>query len=289
MERQLWNIVSRTITAVDCRLPKDRYTHSVGRIVRVYLWSVLNDRPVYWACKRGNWRGVRPPASLPDQSRMSRRLAQKDTQDFLSEVLERMEGPARTDLVKFIDGKPLPIARHSKDPDATFGRGAGGVDKGYKLHAIYGQSGRLLSYKVHPMNVDERAAAMELLQGLSDPGYLLADSNYDSNKLYQASAQQQQQLLAGRRYGPGRNIGHRAQSAPRLRGIAMLEGPSSFGRSLHTQRRQIETRFGNLSSFGGGLTHLPPWVRTLGRVRRFVTAKLIIRAAKNRLRKEGAA
>jgi len=282
MERELWRIVSRAIAKIDRRLSPGRYTHSVARVARVYLWAVLNDRPVCWACCRDNWRGVRPPAALPDQSRMSRRLRQDDTQQFLSEVFAQLNVHDAADLVKMIDGKPLPISRHSQDPDATFGRGAGGLDNGYKFHAIYGQSGRVLAWQVHPMNVDERKAAVELIGQLRQEGYLLADRNYDADALYVLSQAHGNQMLASRRYGTGRKIGKHSNSPQRLRGIDMLEGPSEFGRSLYKQRRQIETHFANLCSFGGGLLCLPAWVRTLPRVRLYVLAKLILRAARNR-------
>ncbi len=283
MERELWKIVSSIITSVDCGFTKGRYEHSVGRIARVYLWAVLNDRPVYWACRKENWRGVRQPSSLPDQSRMSRRLRQQDTQMFLSEVMARLNYSRQPELLKFIDGKPLPISRHSEDSDATFGRGAGGLNRGYKLHAIYGQSGRILAWRVHPMNVDERKVGIELVTELKDEGYLLADRHYDANTLYAAAHEHGHQLVAARRYGPNRQLGHHRHALQRLRSIALLEAPSEFGRELYKERRQIETRFGNLCSFGGGLICLPPWVRTLLRVRLYVNAKLIIRAARNAL------
>ena len=69
----------------------------------------------------------------------------------------------------------------------------------------------------------------------------------------------------------------------------MLEGPSDFGHELFRQRRQIEIRFGNLCSFGGGLTCLPPWVRTLPRVRLYVAAKILIRAAPDVVMRQRAA
>lgn len=283
MERELWKIVSSAITVVDRRIRKATYTHSVGRIVRVYLWSVLNDRPVDWACRWENWRGARPPAALPDQSRMSRRLRQQDTLEFLLAVLDRLDRSQGSQLLKYLDGKPLTVSRHSQDSDAAFGRGAGGINKGYKLHAIYSQSGRILAWQVYPLNVDERAAADELLGQLDHEGYLLADRNYDANWLFERAKACGQQLLAARRYGSQRGLGHHAHSPARLRSIELLEGPGQFGPTLYKQRREIETRFANLCSFGGGLTCLPPWVRTLRRVRLFVLAKLTIRTARNRL------
>ena len=288
MERELWRILSRRITAVDRRYPRGRCTHSVGRIVRVYLWSVLNDRPVYWACRRENWRGVRPPAALPDQSRMSRRLRRPDTQRFLTELAQELADSRKPELLKLVDGKPLPVSRHSQDPDARFGRGAGGMDNGYKLHAIYGVSGALLAWQVHPMNTAEAKVAVELVSQLSGVGYLLGDANYDANPLHVAAHARGHQLLAPRR-SPGTGLGHHRVSPQRVRSIEMLEGVSDFGRSVFQYRRQIEGRFGNLCSFGGGLTCLPPWVRRLHRVRLFVAAKLLIRAARNAVIQQGAA
>jgi len=281
MERELWRMVSRTISQIDRRFAKGRYTHSVGRVVRVYLWAVLHDRPVYWACVRENWRGVRPPAALPGQSRMSRRLRQADTRQFLQTLAASFRTSDRPALLKVIDGMPLPVSRHSQDADATFGRGAGGMDRGYKLHAIYGTEPMPLAWQVHPLNVDERKVAVQLLPVLTQEGYVLGDKNYDANRVYDRAARHGQQLVAARRYGADRGLGHHRHSPWRLRSIAMLEGPSDFGRRLYETRRSIETRFGNLTSFGGGLTHLPPWVRGLPRVRLYVTAKLIVRAARS--------
>jgi hypothetical protein len=288
MERELWKSLSREITAVDRQFPKGRYTHSVGRIVRVYLWSVLNDRPVYWACRRENWRGVRPPNDLPDQSRMSRRLKQQDTQEFLDELTRRFIDSPEYDLIKMIDGKPLAVARHSQDPDATFGYGAGGMCKGYKLHAIYGQASTMLTWQVHPMNVGETTVARELIKELTDEGYLLADKNYDRNPLYDLAHAHGHQLVApGKK--PKTELGHRRHSPQRMRSIELLEGPGQFGRKLFAKRGGIEGRFGNLCSYGGGLTCLPAWVRRLPRVRLFVHAKILIRAVRDTIIRQGAA
>jgi hypothetical protein len=220
---------------------------------------------------------------------MSRRLRQEDTQSFLAELTRRLIGHDQPELVKMVDGKPLPVSRHSQDPDATFGRGAGGLDKGYKLHAIYGASGDILTWQVHPINVGEKAVAATLVEELSGEGYLLGDANYDGNPLYAAAGAHGHQLVAPRRMGTGQGLGHRRQTPERLRAMEMLEGPSNFGRELFQQRRQIETRFGNLCSFGGGLVCLPPWVRTLPRVRLYVAAKILIRAARNVIIRKGAA
>jgi hypothetical protein len=53
-----------------------------------------------------------------------------------------------------------------------------------------------------------------------------------------------------------------------------------FGQDLYRLRIGIEEAFGNATSFGGGLSPLPAWVRGLDRVRTWVWAKLLINAAR---------
>ena len=139
--------------------------------------------------------------------RMSRCLRQEDTQAFLSELIERLIGQGEPELVNLIDGKPLHVSRHSQDPDAAFGRGAGGMNKGCKLHAIYGLSGRLLAWQVHPMNIDEKAVANALVEELPDDGYLLADTNHDGDPTYAAAGMYGHQMVAPRRMGTGQGLG----------------------------------------------------------------------------------
>lgn len=107
---------------------------------------------------------------------------------------------------------------------------------------------------------------------------MAADSNYDSNNLHLVCAGRGGlQLVTRRRYGPGRGLGHRAQSDARLRSVALVEGPfASFGPQLLRGRSEIERRFGHLVNRGGGLTCLPPWARTHRRVYRWAQAKLVL-------------
>jgi len=62
----------------------------------------------------------------------------------------------------------------------------------------------------------------------------------------------------------------------------MLGTLTGFAKQLLKQRGEIERYFGNLVSFGNGLTHLPPWVRTHRRVRRWGQAKITIQALHRR-------
>jgi len=282
MERELWSQLSRAILdTARTRRASARFTHDMALIVRVYLWAVLHDRPVYWACEARHWDYRTRPKTLPSQSTMSRRLRSQAIVEFMAAVARRVNGQPDVGLIKAIDGKPLTVSRHSLDAQATWGYGQHRVDRGYKLHAIWADTPMPIAWDVQPLNVHEKVVAQRLIPQLSGGGYLLADTNYDGTQLYDLSAGHGHQLLAPRAC-PGRGLGHRRHSAYRLRAIELLEGPGDFGWSIYQQRRHIESHFGGLTSFGGGLVALPAWVRGHHRVRQFVHAKLIINAARLR-------
>jgi hypothetical protein len=135
MDHELWTTLSHAMFDVARVFPRPaRYTYDAYCIVRVYLWAVLHDRPVDWATRRNSWSAQTRPGRIPDQSTMSRRLRHPDTLAFIQKLEHRL-GQAGGNLLKYIDGKPLTVARHSHDPDATSGWGVGGMARGYKLHA----------------------------------------------------------------------------------------------------------------------------------------------------------
>jgi hypothetical protein len=293
MERELWTILSRAVAQVDRTFADNaRYGHRTSAIVRVYLWAALHDRPIDWATKPGNWPvGMRErrKGQLPGQSTVSRRTRGKPGQifqrflDALATTLSGRPEARRLDL-KCLDGKPLVVARHSKDPDAKFGRGAGGLDRGYKLHALWGTSILPEAFRVAPLDVDERAMARRLLDTLEGHGYILADGNYDANYLFALGTARNYQLLAPRDT-PGAGLSHRRHRPGRLRSIQLLEPPmvgsTGFGLDLFDKRKTIEQRLGNLTTGVGALsTGLPPFVRRIWRVRTWVTLKLLIYAAR---------
>ena len=291
MERELWSVLSAAIFDVQRSFNNDRRTnYPIAQIVRVYLWAVLHDRPLNWACRADNWAKHTRPERLPGQSTMSRRTRTEPFQRFLNRLGSRLNGHEAARLVKHIDGKPLTVANHSSDPDAAFGRGAGGKAKGFKLHMIHAGRPMPEAFQVQPLNVSEKTVAKDLIDQLDGAGYLVGDSNYDASHLFERAAEHHHQLIAPRRH-PHTGLGHHTQSAYRLRCIDMLEPglnrPCAFGRQLLSHRRQIESDFGNAVSFGGGLsTGLAAFVRRLGRVRRWVHAKLLINAARIHMRKK---
>jgi hypothetical protein len=255
-------------------------------IVRVYYWAVIHDRPICWACEPRNWPLQYRRMALPSDTTMSRRQRTPHVIRLLDAVEQRVTKPAGTGLYWMIDGKPLVIGGCSKDRQAGYGKAAASKAKGYKLHAIMAPNGSLAAWRVAPMNKDERVMAKRLLKTAPIQGYVVGDANYDSNYLHEiCAARGNCQFVTPRRYGRGGNVGHRAQSPGRLRSIALLENPHPlFGEQLLQQRSGIERCFGNATNWGGGLTHLPAWVRTHRRVRLWVQAKLALTALRRTIK-----
>jgi hypothetical protein len=206
---------------------------------------------------------------------MSRRLRTVEVQRLLATlegVLLKVEGHG---WVKVIDGKPLIVGTHSKDPDCQWGRAGRSYAKGYKLHAIFGNGSLPYQWEVTPLNVGEPEAAARLIPALPRGGYVLGDKQYDSNPLHDIALANGFQLVAQRKR-PGTDLGHRRHSPGRLRCIELLQ--KDFGKALYEYRDEIERRFAWLTNHGGGLAPLPNWVRRQSRVQCWVQAKLIIHA-----------
>jgi hypothetical protein len=289
MEHQLW----KAIVALLAPHGKPRFDpgedYTDHDIVGVWYWSVIHDRPLSWAVQPRHWPPhLRRGRRFPSNATLSRRLRTPAVRELLAWLEARVIAPAddTARLFWMLDGKPLPIGGCSKDRHAGYGRAASGKAKGYKTHAIIGADGVVAAWRRAPMNKDERVMAARLL-GARPPiqGYLVADSNYDSNKLHEVcAALGELQLVTRRRYGPGHGTGHRKQSAGRLRSKDLLENPNPrFGEGLLQARSEIERQYGNLTNWGGGLTCLPAWVRTYPRVQRRVQAKLVLTALKRQL------
>ena len=277
MEHELWPLLYRTVREVAGDFHQ-KYVQIPGWVVLVtLLWAALHDRPVAWACRSVNWQSTRwRPDHLPSPATMSRRLDRVAVGLLWRAVEQRVRaagGPAT--WLSFLDGKPLPVGGCTKDPDARYGRAAGTMAKGYKLHAIWSSNAVPETWEVTPLNTQEAKVARRLLPQLSGAGYLLADGNYDVNALFNLAWQQGYQLLTPPPKAPP---GRRRQSPQRLRSIELLSRP--FGRELYRWRITIEEAFGNAGSFAGGLGPLPAWVRGLDRVRTWVWAKLLINAVR---------
>jgi len=281
MERSIFRKVRRTLRSLGRRRANRRFLFTDATVLEVYLWATLWDRPVCWACKDSNWPAGMRQGLLPDASTISRRMKSRSIVQLIERLRRKLEPDHDDELIAIIDGKALPIGPHSHDKQAGYGRSTSGKAKGYKFHTIIDQSGRVLAWRLAPMNTDERKMARRMLRELGHKGYMLADANYDSNTLFDIAMEQDIQLIAPRRYGPQRGLGRRYQSPARLRSKEILENdPTGFGRDLMHHRWSVERFFGTLSSVPTGLGYLPAWVRSWRRVRNWVAAKLTINAAR---------
>ena len=274
MERELWKVVYTRLKKV-ARLFHQKYVQlQPWRIAAVLLWAALHDRPVEWACDKRNWATTRKkPGRLPSRSTMSRRAQKTSFALFLNALTNELRGsgPPAWELV--IDGKPLPVGKCSKDPDARSNQHG----RGYKLHAIWGTKCMPEAWEVTAARENEGAVALRLLAQVQGKGFVYGDGSYEDNRVYDAAGGSGYLLLAD----PGTQAtggGHGYQSEYRLLALSFFE--TQLGWDLYRHRASIERKFGNASSFGGGLGPLPNWVRRLGRVTRWVCCKLLINAAR---------
>lgn len=283
MKADIWRELYHIVMDLSKRLPRGSRRVPDWLVVLTFLWAALNESPVSWSVQRRNWpvwcqRLIR---QVPSSTTMSRRLRHASVLAFLDAVLQEAQKDLPSTIYRMIDGKPLPIGGSSGDRQAGYGRAAASKARGYKLHSLLDSSGKVVAWRIAPMNVPEQRMAARLLRDATEAGYDLADSNYDSNQLCGIARQHGSQLVAPRRRpGTGLGRGRNRHDPARLRGIAMTEGPSPFGRALLRERSAIERAFGNMTSFGGGLGPLPAWVRTHRRVHRWVAAKLAINAVR---------
>ena len=289
MERDLWTRMMRALR----RLPRTRPRNAVytdAQVVAVLVWAALHERPVSWACQRGNWPVQAWRRKLPDQSTMSRRLRHCAILELLVTLLRSVQGDGPVGLVLVADGKPLELSEYTRDPDAKVGRGAGRMSKGYKVHVIIDPAAeRVVGYQTLPLNKAEPTTAAAMMKHIEIPegGLLLADALFDSNPLHRATHARGCQLVAPRKK-PGTGLGSRRHHPGRFRSIELTEGKDRrvWDEVLQPRRAAIERFFGAWVSFGGGLSALPPWVRRLHRVRVWVGAKLVINAARIANRKD---
>jgi hypothetical protein len=283
MERELWPLLYHELRATANDFSQKYVQIPAWVLVAVSLWAAVHDRPVAWACDHRNWSttGLRP-SKLPSPATMSRRAYSVGVGLLWRALQGRLRDRQEPALVAFLDGKPLPVGGYTKDHDAAYGRGAGLMDKGYKLHTVWSNRALPEAWEVTSLKVSEKVAAESLLTQLEGGGYLLADKNFDSSRLFDGAAAAGYQLVVPLDH-PNAGQGNHYQSPHRKRCIALMKkdkGLSDFGPTLYQQRTDIERSYGNATVFAGGLGPLPAWVRRLKRVRIWVWAKLLINAVR---------
>lgn len=292
MEATLYRALYRLVWSVaHPRRPRVQFPDRA--IILVYLWSVLHDRPVTWACDRRHWPAGLLAFELPSDTTMSRRLATLGVLQLLERVLlaasDRVGPPP---LVKAVDSKPMTVGAYSKDRDAKRGRvGAGQMARGYRLHAL--THGRVARHWVlGPMNDHDSVHAPALLGRLEGGGgYVVADNAYDSNALHACAAAAGHQLVAPPREAERHVRDARHNGPARLRALDVLASPlefcrggrrAAFGVALYNHRETVESCFGELSLTG--LNYLPAWVRGPRRVALWAAGKILLQTIRCAIR-----
>ncbi len=287
MERDLWRCIVAQLKALPRRRPI-RGLYDNRQVLALLFWAALHDRPINWACQRKNWPYQAWRRMLPDQSTMSRRLRDPNFDNDIGFVMRRIQKKWKRGRVLLTDGKPYHVNRHSTDPDAHTGYGAGEFMRGYKLHVIINDAQQVQGWAVHPMNTGESRVSAKIVKDMpkSRAKLLLGDAAYDSNPLHEATAQRGIQLVAPRRK-PCTGLGKSTKHHPnRLRSIELTECQSGWmWPMLSAKRTEVERFFAGLTSSATGVSSLPSWVRRLHRVRRWLGAKLAINAARIALRR----
>jgi hypothetical protein len=285
MDREIWVLVRKTVKRV-CRgfeFYGRQPTFSHQQIMLMYLWSVWQGACLNWACDKSHYGDLFRPRQLPSISQFRRRVAEEVFQSLLLKVHLALAGVGFSSPVKYLDGKPQLVSPVSKDPDARNGHISGGYGKGYKLHAMISENRRIVIWSVMPLNVAEQSVALEMAAFLEPTpmGLLLADSNYDSAPLHKCLAVSDHRLLtplkAQQRVKGGEHhpVTLRQMGSQRREALEVWKEHKDLARYVMKARNNAEGVFSVLSmALNGGSP--PPWVRRLGRVRRWVGTMIIL-------------
>ncbi len=217
LELELWSELSQAVCAVAGRAefnPRD--TCPTALIARVYLGSVLHDRPVIWGCDPRHWTAQTRPERLPSQCTPSRRIRRPDFQAFLNLMGQHLNGRAKSNLLKVVDGKPLELPNHSSDPDVRWGRGVSRQSPGDKLQVIDSGNPMPDAFVITPLDGCEKQMCGRMLKRLKGTGYLLANAHDDCSWLFDLCHHHRRRLVCPRPK-PGAGLGHRYQSPLRVR------------------------------------------------------------------------
>jgi hypothetical protein len=297
MDRELWSLVRAAVrrAARAVRRPpgRRRPVYPGSLIATMYLWSVLHDRCLSWACDRAHYGALlRPRGRLPSVSQFTRRVKDESCRAILQHVHGQLAACGAVAWpTGYFDGRALAVGPASKDPQARRARVCGTFLKGYKLHAFVDERRRVRVWSVTPLNWPEPHVAEALCAHLPAPAsretaLVLADAGYDSHRLYRGVAHAtgaalltplRGRRLAGRGRGGRRHAKTLRKMGPQRRAaVALWRDHAPLARHVSKARNNVEGVFSVLSvALGLGAT-LPAFVRRLDRVRRWVGAKIIL-------------
>ena len=280
MDRTQWVIIQKLIHGAVKQVgatPKAQYSDVL--VLSMYLWSVSQDRPLSWACKRSNYGNCFRPRRVPSVSQFCRRVKTERFQLFLQAIHDALTDDTRLANLNFFDGKPLAVGNCSRDPEARNGYAAGRMQRGYKLHALVTGDRKIASWSLLSMNTHEMTAARVILANVPkvpQGAVIMADGNYDSHVLHKDVSQRGAWLWVKPRGIAEHPVTLRQMGPARRALLQAWRNDPKRSEQISKQRIAVEGTFSNLTSYAGGLGPLPTFVRRLERVRRWVGAKIIL-------------
>lgn len=289
VDKNIWTVLRNAIRSADRSVPRltRRPEFSDRLIVQMYFWTVSHDRPRNFAARRDNYSTIFRPRRLPSYSQFCRRLHMSRVLAMIEHVHHRLAMSPQPVGLAFIDGKAMPVSESSKDPDARTDRGHGKFSRGYKLHALATEDGRIRHFRVRPMNEAEPRVSREQIMPLLPAGLVvIGDGNYDSKFLYDIASERGSWFFAPPKKQPQVRTSWRRTSEARREAVEVWEQTPQLAKATYKLRTEIERIFSRLSCYGGGLAPLPAWVRRLDRVTLWVTAKIVLYHARLLIREQ---
>lgn len=246
-------------------------------ILLIYFYAAMNNCSPRWAHGKRNWPLWCRHLVFPSYSQLMKRLAWERTQTLIDRLNAEFRGRLPATCEKVCDGKPLVVGGFSKDPDARSGKIPDGWARGYKLHAVVDSLGAIDVFCVTALDAGEATVVRQRLLGKTDlsGSILRGDANYDSNRLYRATARRGGRLIAPRKK-PCTGLGHRRHHPHRLLAVAELETGVDHRRRHKRHRNRIEQSFAHLTNLSFGLWALPNFVRRTRRVTLWTKAKIAL-------------
>ena len=286
----LWNGLYRAVRKIDAiwtpgspgRGHPDDY--SLGEIVGCWLWAAFQHKPLsvmtralgderYLRAQR--FMGFRLPPRCPHATTLRRRSLRQDFLLFLlvlSRWLTHLLAPRTGTML--IDSTPQPVPFTSRDTDATWGHHA---LRGYRLHTLASADRVILEWSVHGAHEHELAVAPLRLRLAGAWGWradhLSGDVGYDSETMHLDAHRH----LGATMVAPFNDRGGRRTmtNTPRRRALRRRWTTHAV-RCVRRRRSEIERLYSVLKSSLFGLSALPPWVRGLASVERWLHLKILL-------------
>jgi hypothetical protein len=291
MDGELWNILYRTVRQIARRGSQvvatrrgSPDTYQTWEIALLWLWTAFWDQPLITSVQQLTDRrtrrglkmlGFRLPGRVPHETTIRRRSLREDYAAFIAAVdqaLIELLHP-RCDCL-LIDSTPLLVSHVSKDRDATWGHHR---QRGYRWHTLTSRDRVVLMQQVEGANVHELTVAPQLVEragriGLH-PRFVVGDDGYDSEPLHQCVRTQLHARLIAPLNDRG---GHRTMRRTPLRQWLDRHWKDRAIASSYRVRPEIDRMYSEFKGHRLGLWALPPWIRHLPAVRRWVKLKDVI-------------